>query len=781
MHSLTCSFTSFFTSAPPTSGWLPLRFGRPVLRKCRGLSLVGLLALPACTDATREMPEALRYTKRFSVGNLPVSFEANHGQFDSPVRFLARAADYHLILTVREAVLAFSSHKDTSRQNPTPGPVVRLQLIGANASPEMRALEELPATVNYFRGNDPQKWQTNVPTYAKVQYSDVYPGVDLIYHANARRLEYDFVVAPGANPDLIRLGFEGIETVKVDKAGNLVLSITGGSVEWEKPVLYQENNGHRSLVMGEYVVFQPRQIGFRVGSYDRDQPLIIDPVLSYATYLGGSDVDAGFGVAVDAVGNAYVTGRADSPDFPTTVGTVQPNIRGGPDAFIAKLDPTGSSLVYCTYLGGTNDESGLSVAVDPSGNAYVAGYTKSLDFPTTPGTLQPTFGGGSFNTFVAKLNPAGSALVYSTYFGAGTNNANSIAADAAGNAYVTGSTEAAIPTTPAGVQRAFGGGPNDAFVAKLNPAGSALVYSTYLGGSNFEAGFGIAVDAAGDAYVTGQTGSANFPTTAGAVQPTFGGGLRNAFITKLSPDGSDFIYSTYLGGSNDDIGFGIAVDNMTDAYVTGDAESADFPTTAGAVQRTLRGPSDGFVTKLNATGSSLIYSTYLGGSAHDGGFGIAVDILGNAYVTGSTLSLDFPTTPGAIQPSAGDSGLAYVTKFNPSGSAFAYSTYLGPFGTNGRGIALDPVLKTVYVTGDALAEFPTTPGAFQTTFGGWVDAFVAKIADAGLAGTPGRPNCFGQSVSALARQHGGLANAAAALGFDSVQALQQAIRKFCGR
>jgi len=781
MQSLTCSITSFLTSVTPTAAWLPLRFGRSVLRKCRGVWLVGLLALPACTDATREMPEALRYAKGLSVGDLPVSFEANHGQFDSPVQFLARAAGYHLFLTAREAVLSFGSQKDTSRQNPAPAPVVRLQLIGANASPKMRALEELPGKVNYLRGNDPQKWQTNVPTYAKVQYSDIYPGVDLIYHANARRFEYDFVVAPGANPDLIRLGFEGIETVKVDDAGNLVLSMIGGSVEWEKPVLYQEDNGHRSLVMGEYVVFQPRQVGFRVGSYDRDQSLIIDPVLSYATYLGGSDVDAGFGVAVDVRGNAYVTGRADSPDFPTTAGTVQPTSHAGPNAFITKLDPTGSALVYSTYLGGTHDDVGLSVAVDPLGNAYVTGYTKSLDFPTTPGTLQPTFGGGSFNTFVAKLNPVGSGLVYSTYFGAGTNNANSIAADVAGNAYITGSTDAAIPTTPGVLQPALGGGPNDAFVAKLNPTGSALVYSTYLGGSNFEAGFGIAVDAAGDAYVTGQTGSTNFPTTAGVVQPTFGGGFRNAFITKLNPDGSGFIYSTYLGGSNDDIGFSIAVDSVTNAYVTGDAESADFPTTVGAVQRTLGGPMDGFVTKLNATGSSLVYSTYLGGSAHDDGFGIAVDIFGNAYVTGSTLSLDFPTTPGAIQPSAGDSGLAYVTKLNASGSTLAYSTYFGSFGTNGHGIAVDPVRKTVYVTGEALAEFPTTPGAFQTTFGGWVDAFVAKIADVGFAGTPGRPNCFGQSVSALARQRGGLANAAAALGFDSVQALQDAIRNFCGR
>ena len=474
---------------------------------------------------------------------------------------------------------------------------------------------------------------------------------------------------------------------------------------------------------------EEHEVGFQVAAYDASKPLVIDPVLSYSTYLGGSDVDVGFGIAVDASGNAYVAGITYSTDFPTTAGAFQATSGGDSDVFVTKLNPTGSSIVYSTYLGGSGlDDEAVGIAVDTAGNAYVTGLTQSGDFPTTAGAVQPTFGGGFFNTFVAKLNPSGSALVYSTYLGVGTNNANGIAVDPAGNAYVTGSTDSALPTTAGAVQPTFGGGPNDAFVMKLNPSGSALVYSTHLGGSDFEAGFGIAVDAAGNAYVTGQTGSSNFPTTAGAVQPTFAGGFRSVFVTKLTPNGSGFAYSTYLGGSNDDIGFSVAVDTTGNAYVTGNASSADFPTTAGAVQPTFAGFADAFVAKLNRTGSELVYSTYLGGSSQDQGLGIAVDTLGNAHVTGLTLSVDFPTTPGAVQtPTPSGFFPTFVTKLDPTGSALVYSTYLG--GSSLSGIALDTLPNpNAYVTGHGIStDFPTTPGAFQTTPGGGSDAVVAKL------------------------------------------------------
>jgi hypothetical protein len=702
--------------------------------------------------------EATRARVTEAYGKLPLSFEANRGQTDNRVKFLSRGSGYNLFLTSTEAVIQLRnsdsrSQKEKSGVEPTiqtggnlkreiqdPKPtVMRMNVVGANKSAQVEGRDELPGKSNYFIGSDPNKWRTNVSNYSKVEYRDVYPGVDLIYYGNQRQLEHDFVVAPGADSKAITLAFQGARKMSLNSGGDLVIGTKEGEVQLKQPRVYQKVNGEEQTVAARYVLKGKGRVGFEVAEYDRRQPLVIDPVLTYATYLGGSNYDIGTAIAVDALGNAYVTGRTQSTNFPTTGGAFQTTSGGGGmDTFVTKLNPTGSALVYSTYLGGSSVEEGRGIAVDALGNAYVTGTTGSTNFPTTPGAFQTALG-GAFDVFVTKLNPTGSALVYSTYLGGGNDDYGyGIAVDSLGNGYVTGQTLSTnFPTTPGAFQTTYGGGDSDAYATKLNTTGSALVYSTYLGGSSFDSGNGIAVDALGNAYVTGVT-STNFPTTAGAFQPTLGGG-QDAFVTKLNPTGSALVYSTYVGGGDYDSGNGIALDSAGNAYVAGHTQSTNFPTTNGAFKTTLGGSMDAFVTKLNPTGSALVYSTYVGGSNVEGGYHIAVDSSGNAWVTGQTYSSDFPTTSGAMQTTLGGGGDdAYVTKLNPTGSALVYSSYLGGNGADvGYDIAVDSS-DNAYVTVETFStNFPTTPGAFQTTFGGGGDAFVAKISQPCTPPPPG--------------------------------------------
>jgi hypothetical protein len=547
-------------------------------------------------------------------------------------------------------------------------------------------------------------------------------------------------VAPGADPRLVTLAFEGARDVHIDARGELVLGVEGGEVRQHKPVVYQEVAGVRQEVAGRYVIKGKRQVGFRVAAYDPSRPLVIDPVLVYSTYLGGSGAsvgEGGEGIAVDGAGSAYVTGTAVSADFPTTAGAAQTTHAGGfADAYVTKLNASGSGLVFSTYLGGSGQDTGNGIAVDVAGIAYVTGVTNSTDFPTTAGAAQTT-NAGNGDAFVTKLDATGSGLAYSTYLGGSDGDGgNGIAVDAAGSAYVTGETGQTtdFPTTAGALQTAPAGS-SDGFVTKLDATGSGLVYSTYLGGGAADFVFDIAVDAAGSAYVTGGT-TGDFPTTAGALQTNYAGGAFDAFVTKLNATGSGLVFSTYLGGGTEvgsDIGFGIAVDGAGRAYVMGRTESPDFPTTAGALQMAPAGRSDAFVTKLDATGSGLVFSTCLGGSEVEFSGDIALDDGGSAYVTGQTQSTDFPTTPGAAQTTHAGDFDAFVTKLHPTGSRLVYSTYLG--GSNGSdgglGIAVDGA-GGAYVTGVTFStDFPTTAGAFQTTHAAGEfnsDAFVAKIA-----------------------------------------------------
>ena len=671
-----------------------------------------------------------------SYGKLPLSFEANRGQTARQVKFLARGPGYTLFLTGDAAVLSLRRQKANA--------VLRMKLQGANARASVTGADALTGKSNYFIGGDSRQWRTNVPTYAGVKYAAVYPGIDLVYHGNQRLLEYDFLVAPGADPRVIGIRFQGARKLTVNREGELVIGLGGSELIEHAPVVYQELGGQRQTVAGRYVLRGRGSVGFSVAKYDRSQPLVIDPTLAYSTALGGS-LDTIAGVAVDASGNAYVTGQTYAYGFPTTPGAFQPTNGGYNDAFVSKLNAAGSALVYSTYLGGNGGDWGNAIAVDGLGNAFVTGGTSSSNFPTTPGALQttPTFRGGGYDAFLTKLNVTGSALVYSTYLGGYVDSGNGIAVDASGNAYVTGGTACIFPTTPGAFQTTcLSGGDNSAFVSKLNAAGSAFVYSTYIGGSDnagATGGNGIAVDASGNAYVAGETYSSNFPTTPGAFQTTpFQFGAGHAFVSKLNAAGSALVYSTYLSGNFVDSASGIAVDASGNAYIAGMTGSSNFPTTPGAFQTTLLGPyGNAFVTKLSATGSELVYSTYLGGSdcpgdhvagCGDGGTGVAVDASGNAYVTGATHSSDFPTTPGALQATYGGSEDAFVSKLNALGSVLLYSTYLGGSDEDqGNAISVD-ASGNAYVTGwtDSF-NFPTTPGAFQTTFGGDFEGFVSKL------------------------------------------------------
>ncbi len=683
-----------------------------------------LLASPAFA-AVPERDAAKDYAR------WPLRFEKNQGQSRDDVRFSARGSGYGVYLTANEAVLVLSptaspaaeagdgnakGHCTADDATPQKSRALRMSLVGGAKTPSVSGLDEQRGKANYFIGDDTSQWRANIPTYAKVRYDEVYPGVDLVYHGNQRQLEYDFLLAPGANPRNIELRFDGAERVEIDTNGALVLHACGREIRQPKPVVYQEAGGRRE-VAGRYVHKGKNRIGFAVAAYDRSLPLVIDPlVLSYATYFGGSSTSGGSfelgnDIAVDAHGSVYVAGQTGAADLPVTPGAYQTSYGG---AFVAKFDSAGS-LVYSTYLGGSGSAFGQGIAVDHDGNAYVLGIAFAQSFPTTPGAFQQASSFGSYVVpFVTKLNPTGSALVYSTLLGGhGTDQAGDIAVDASGSVYVTGTAASTdFPTTPGAFQQPGG----QIFISKLNAAGSALDYSSRFGTG---LGFAIALDSGGNAYVTGITDSDRFPVTTGAFQ-TFFRGVTDAFVTKLSPLGH-LEYSTYLGGPHRDTGLGIAVDSAGNAYVTGGSTLAGFPTTPQAYRAT---PGAGFVTKLNPSGSGMVYSTYLAGIARD----IVVDAAGRAYVAG------------------GDDD--FVTIVEPSGSWVNVSgIHHGSGSAHGSlGIDRNPAANAnVWVVGYTNSnDFPVTPNAYQprrapggnASTGDDSDAFVMKLSP-GATAIPG--------------------------------------------
>jgi hypothetical protein len=613
-----------------------------------------------------------------------------------------------LLLAGQEAVMVLPSDQ------PSPA-TVHMKLVGAASTSASQPESVLPSVSHYYIGDDPKQWHPNVPNYARVKFDHVYPGIDLIYYGNQQRLEYDFVVRPGAEPNQIRLAYSGADSMHLDSDGDLILNVQGKELMQRRPLVYQEVGGKRVEVAGGYkLTKRTGEVSFAVARYDHAKPLIVDPVLVYSTYSGGTGNDFGNAIAVDSTGAAYVSGYT-SGGFPTL--NAEQNTYGGGsvDAFAVKLNPSGA-LVYSTYLGGSTADYGLGIGVDSSGAAYVTGYTGG-GFPTLNAS-QSTFGGGSNDAFVVKLGPTGT-LAYSTYLGGpGSDVGTAIAVDSNGAAYVTGATTGSFPLMNAS-QNTYGGGTSDAFAVKLSPTTGAPVYSTYLGGTGGDIGYGIAVDGMGVAYVTGFT-TGGFPTL-NASQNTYGGGNSDGFVVKLGATGT-LVYETYLGGTGDERGNGIAVDSTGAAYITG-YTSGGFPL-LNAEQNTYGGGlTDAFVSKLNATGAR-VYSTYLGGAGDDQGIGIAADGPGAAYVTGVTTGT-FPTLNASQNTFGGGTSDAFVVKLNASGS-LNYSTYLGGTGIDtGTGIATDGT-GAAYVTGGTSGGFPTLNPA-QGTFGGGSDAFIAKL------------------------------------------------------
>jgi hypothetical protein len=658
-------------------------------------------------------------------GRLPLHFEPNVGQTDGRVRFLARGGGMTAFFTDAETVMLLGRSEQT---------VVRMRLENAGQPRRMVGLEKMPGVSNYFIGNEPAKWLTDVPHYGRIEYAGVYPGIDVVWYGNQRQLEYDFVVAPGADAKQIQVAYDGVESAKVDAHGDLILLTALGPIRQQKPRVYQEIGGKRVEVGASYAIVARNRVSFELAKYDRRRELRIDPVvLVYSTYLAGNGADFGLGIAVDASGSAYITGYTSSTNFPI-VSAAQTSYGGKSDVFVTKLTPAGSGVVYSTYLGGSDADEGAGIAVDGSGSAYVTGFTYSIDFPTTNSPIQRSNGttNGGTNAFVTKLTPAGSGLMYSTYLG-GTKSdyGQGIALDATNAAYVTGVASSADFPLQSAIQGTYGGGSSDAFVAKLSPAGTSLVYSTFLGGSGADGGQGIAVDTSGSAYVTGYTASiTDFPHV--SYLPGFGvnQGSTDAFVTKLNPAGTGLVYSTYLGGANFDSGHAIAVDAGGSAYVTGYTQSANFPI-ASAYQSVFQGGSgDAFLTKLAPAGNALTYSTYLGGNGDDQGFGIAVDGTGSAYVTGYTASSNFPIE-SPIQTSQGGEDV-FVTRFNLAGNGLVYSTFLGGSGADiGYAIAIDAA-GSAYVTGSTSSiNFPTA-SAYEGPLPG-DHAFVSKLSVAAVS------------------------------------------------
>jgi hypothetical protein len=770
---ISCFFNLLLPHATPAVGDAATRAA-----SANGQKRAASRATTATTTASAE-PSLTRAGAREAYGKLELQFEANQGQTDVSVNFLARGAGYTMFLKPAEAVFQLRNADSGARSeiadrsplktaNPRsatrePQPAaLRMKLVGADERAAVEGMDEAAGKVNYFIGDDPAAWRANVPTYGRVRYHEVYPGIDVAYYGNQRQLEFDFVVAPGRDPRAVRLEFEGADAVKVDAAGDLLLMLGERSLRQPKPFVYQETAGGRRAVEGGYTVGEDGRVGFALGDYDAALPLVIDPVLVYSTYLGGSGTDEGNDIAVDASGNAYICGNTNSLNFPTanaiqaTFGGA--NFVGGRDGFVTKLNSTGTAVVYSTYLGGSGDDRCNKLAVDASGNAYLAGETTSSNFPTA-NAFQSTFGGGLSDAYVTKINATGNALVYSTYLGGQIfDAAHALAIDSSANVYVTGRTTSANFPTVNPVQAAYSGGPGaDAFVTKINSQDTALVYSTYLGGNGggnseaggsggFTAGFSIAVDASGNACLTGQTRATNFPT-ANAIQATFGGGFPDgdAFVTKLNSAGNAFIYSTYLGGIENDIGFEVALDSSGNAYVTGVTRSNNFPT-ASPFQSALSGTSDAFVTKLNAAGTTLVYSTYFGGSTDESANGVAVDSAGNVYVAGGTSSTNFPTA-NPTQAALSGTTDAFLSKFNPAGASLIYSTYHGGSGNDtALDIALDAA-NSMYLTGRTNStNLPLLNAVQSTNGGGDNDAFVTKFSD-----TPAPANvAFAQAAYTVA-------------------------------
>ena len=761
-------------------------------------------SVPATLQST---PDTTRIRETYS--HLPLIFEQNNGQSDPRVKFLTHGSGYGLFLTGNNAVLSLHHRiEKTSIQQS----VLSMTLAATNRNFAVTGENLLLGKSNYFIGNDPSKWQRDVPQYAGVRFRGVYPGIDLVYHGNQGRLEYDFEIAPGAEPSRVAMRFDGATNTRISDTGDLVLSLPGGDVVMHAPRAYQRSGAKEELVASGFAL-NDGTVSFVVGNYDRSRTLVIDPILSYSTYLGGSGNEACTlilgvtdpisgcpAVAVDPASNAYIAGSTESTNFPIPVGSspFQGTLNGTANIFIAKFNSTATTEEFATYIGGSGVDTTSGIAVDQAFNVIVSGNSSSPNFPTSTTAFQTVPLNTTFkHTVVSKVDPTGHTLLYSTYLsGNGTDNSTGVALDPSGNIYVTGTTASTEVTTgfPSTIG-AFQSAPAASstiqfFMTKIAPnlsGASSVPYSTYFGGGNSlrtsgaaAVGGGIAVDLDSNVYITGGTsflhiGAANdFP-----ILNAYQGCLDTApstttcpnnvsnydiFVAKINPaaiTGTQLIYSTYVGGTEDDIGFGIAVDSSLNAYVTGSTASGTgdgFPTSGTDVFQSIYGggSSDAFLVKLanpvntgNLQGVvTLAYSSYLGGSGQDVGLGIAVDTIQGARITGWTASNDFPTPNDPIQSTPGGANDAFGARIDTStnlglGAPGNYGTYLG--GSNqdyGTSIAVDP-LGASYVAGETQSKnFPTTAGVFQPNISGASDVFLSKLSPVINLGVQVTPSPF---------------------------------------
>jgi hypothetical protein len=664
-----------------------------------------------------------------------LTFTQNCGQWDKRALFRANAGGATMWFTHDGVYYQFV------RPVPTDAGmleqlVVRATFVGANRATRVTGVEATAHQNNYLIGDDPSRWHTDVPNYRAIVYEDLYDGVDLRYYDNGERMEYDFVVSPGADYTRIQVEYEGIESLSINEDGELVVATEWDVLKESAPLVYQQSGGNKKEIASAFRLESDNTFSFRLDEdYDPALPLVLDPGLYFGTYLGGTGDDMAYAITIDDEGFAYITGETTSLLFPLQY--PEHFFAGIYDAFVTKISRFGSMLGYSTYLGGSGGDRGYAIAVDDSGCAYMTGSTASTNYPTV-NAYQPSPPICDGDAIVSKLNKCGNGLVFSTYLGGNDVDwGYGIDVDDSRHAYVAGVTQSTdFPT-----ENPFQTDQNlqDAYVVKFSVAGDSLVYGTYVGGDDADLAWALSVDASGHACITGVTVSTDFPTVN---EYQTDQGNRDAFVTRLNPAGDGVVFSTYLGGSYYDRGRGIATDATGNVYVTGNTQSYNFPTVNP--YQTWRGNDDAILTKFGPTGGTPVYSTFLGGSLYDLGYDVEVDATGHAYVAGWTGSGNFPVVNH--YQTHQDSTDAFVTKFSPAGDDLVYSTYLGGDSADeATGVAVDEN-GDAYVTGYTMSsDFPTHETAFQTHQGS-KDVFVAKLSDTpsatGDGQTPASPTGF---------------------------------------
>lgn len=695
---------------------------------------VVLFACAGSALAAGTGPDSDLARSQAALARLPLRFEKNVGQASAPVRYKARAAGYTLLLTAAGPSLAFGG-----------GQRLDISLRGSNGAPEIEGLDRMATRTDYFMGARKQ-WRTEIPTYSRVRYRAVYPGVDVVYYGNGNVLEYDFLVAAGADPSAIRLQFQGADRVTVSPYGDLVVETAGQEVLQKKPYVYQDSASGRVAVEARYVLLGSGLAGVRVGKYDRTRPLTIDPVLVLSRYLGGTGADQVTAIKVDSKGRLCVVGSTATSDLVASDAPFNAANSGNLDIFIAVMDPTKNfAITYFSYFGGSAEDVPAAIDVDSNGFIYITGRTLSSVFPLAGTPAQGTFKGTTYNAFLAKFNPdapGAEAMWYGTFLGGtGENSGRGIAADQQGKIYVIGTTTSSDFPVTSNAYASVLYGTQDAFLCKIDPDAGTLVYSTYLGGELTDEGRAIAVSPAGLVYFAATTFSEQFPLASASYRMTLQG-VEDTIIgvmdMTLSGE-SSLLYATYFGGDDLDVVRKMTLDSKGRVLLTGYTFSDNFPVTADAVQTRPGGNGDVFVSLVDPAhpASFVVYSTYLGGSSGEVAYDIASDSAGSIYVAGYTLSKDFPVTPDAVQGSYGNGTEIFVAKLKPGmvgRDGLQFSTYVG-----GTGMHVATCLAlgkdgTVYVGGYTTTGLPLAGNSPQAYGGGTTDGFLMALTD--VAGQP---------------------------------------------